>query len=114
MLINCGAWGCSDLGCFSQKQPWSQVPLLPIEFNDAFEKHTPDQWCISQKQLRSQLVLANDGFEKRTPDLCHKTPYVEFECIPLIALHPQNAINFNPLMRHALAGADPEKDEFRK
>ncbi len=34
-------------------------------------------------------VLANDGFEKRTPD-------------------------FNPLTRHALAGAEPEKDELRK
>ncbi len=34
-------------------------------------------------------VLANDGFEKRTPD-------------------------FNPLIRHALAGAEAEKDELRK
>ncbi len=34
-------------------------------------------------------VLANDGFAKRTPD-------------------------FNPLTRHALAGAEPEKDELRK
>ncbi len=50
-------------------------------------------------------VLANDGFEKRTPDLCHKTPLLN-----LTPLHPQNAIDFNPSTRRALAGAEPEKD----
>ncbi len=50
-------------------------------------------------------VLANDGLEKRTPDLCHKTPMLN-----LSPLHPQYTIDFNPLMRHALAGFETEKD----
>ncbi len=54
-------------------------------------------------------VLANDGFEKRTPDLCHKTSMLN-----LSPLHPQNAIDFNPLTHHTLAGAEPEKDELKK
>ncbi len=32
----------------------------------------------------------------------------------LSPLHPQNAIDFNPLTRHVLAGAEPERDELRK
>ncbi len=48
-------------------------------------------------------TIANDGFEKHTPDLCHKTPLLN-----LSPLHPQNTIDFNPLARRALAGAEPE------
>ncbi len=54
-------------------------------------------------------VLANDGLEKRTPDLCHKTPMLN-----LSPLHPQYTIDFNPLMRRALAGFETEKDELKK
>ncbi len=39
-------------------------------------------------------------------------PHVEFELTPPIALQPQNAIELNPLTRHALARAEPEKDEL--
>ncbi len=36
-----------------------------------------------------------------------QNPHVEY-------VHPQNTIDFNPLTRRALAGAEPEKDELRK
>ncbi len=39
-------------------------------------------------------------------------PHVEFELTPPIALQPQNAIELNPLTRHALARAEPEKDKL--
>ncbi len=32
----------------------------------------------------------------------------------LSPIHPQNTIDFNPLMRHVLAGTEPERDELRK
>ncbi len=32
----------------------------------------------------------------------------------LSPLNPQNAIDFNPLTRHVLAGAETDKDELRK
>ncbi len=54
-------------------------------------------------------VLANDGLEKCTPDLCHKTPVLN-----LSPLHPRYTIDFNLLMRCALAGFEPEKDELKK
>jgi len=33
----------SDQGCVSQKQIWTQVPLLPILSNNTFGKRTPEQ-----------------------------------------------------------------------
>ncbi len=39
--------------------------------------------------------------------------YPNINFINLSPLHPQNAINFNPLTRHTLAGAEPEKEELR-
>ncbi len=46
---------------------------------------------------------------RNAPLICDKTLMLN-----LSPLHPQNAIDFNPLTRHTLAGAEPEKDELRK